>query len=273
MSHLTGRTAVVTGAARGQGRSHALALAAAGADVVAIDLCGQIDHVPYKMSEPEDLSETARLAEDLPGTLTPVIADVRDGAAMEKAVAGLSRIDIVVANAGIWTKHGPFWEFDPASWQNVLDVNLTGEWNTVRVCVPTMIEAGNGGSVVLIGSSSGLKSRRNMAPYTVTKRAIVALAEVMAIELGPFGIRVNSVHPGNVDTPMIRNEALAALFVPHIAEPTEEDVRRVAAERGVLGVPWVPPETISAAVMWLVSDAAKHVTGVALPVDTGSVLN
>jgi (+)-trans-carveol dehydrogenase len=270
MGRLDGKVAFVTGAARGQGRSHAVRLAQEGADVIAVDLCRQIDSVPYGMATPDDLAETVKEVEALDRRIVAREADVRDSAALKAAVdegfAQLGRLDIVLANAGIFstaTAH----EMDDQTWQDMIDVNLTGVWKTCKAAIPHLLAQGDGGAIVLTSSTAGLKGFPGFAHYVSAKHGVVGLMRTLALELAPHRIRVNSVHPTTVDTDMVQNDALYQLFNPD--SPTRDAFRQVSSEMQALPIPWVEPVDISNAILWLVSDEARYVTGVTLPVDAG----
>ncbi|MGV0834764.1 mycofactocin-coupled SDR family oxidoreductase [Mycolicibacterium thermoresistibile] len=266
---LRGRVAFVTGAARGQGRAHAVKLAAEGADVIAVDLCDQIASVPYPLASSEDLAATVKLVEDLGGRIVARQADVRDRNALQQALqAGLDefgRLDIVIANAGI----APL-QAGAEGWRDVIDVNLTGVHHTVEVAVPTLVEQGDGGSIVLISSVAGLVGMGGSDPgalaYTAAKHGIVGLMRQYANLLAAHSIRVNSVHPTGVKTPMIDND-----FTRQFLQQVVAEAERPMDMGNALPVQAVEPEDIANAVAWLVSDAGRYVTGVALPVDAGSV--
>jgi (+)-trans-carveol dehydrogenase len=264
--------AFVTGAARGQGRSHALRLAEEGADIIAVDLCDQIDTVEFAMSKPEDLEETVRAVEALDRRIVAEVADVRDQGALDAVVQrGLSefgRLDIVSANAGI-TGVAPTWEIKEKEWQDMLDVNLTGVWHTVKAALPSMIEAGNGGSIVLTSSLCGIQGLENVAHYTAAKHGVIGLMRTLANEVGRHKIRVNSVLPGNVATPMILNDVVYELFCPDVDNPGRADVEPINKEFTSMDVAYMEPRDISNAILWLSSDEARYVTGVALSVDAG----
>jgi SDR family mycofactocin-dependent oxidoreductase len=263
-----GKVALITGAARGQGRSHAVRLAAEGADVIALDICRQIDTVPYPLATPADLAGTASEVEALDRRVVTAEVDVRDAEAMAGAVADGARelggVDIVLANAGIGMV-----DLDvapPTAFRDVLDVNLVGVWNTVHAAAPIMIEQGRGGSIVLTGSTMGLIGRGGSGNggadgYVASKHAIVGLTRTWANWLARFNIRVNSVHPTGVSTPMILNEALQGVLASLPADGPDMT--------NLLDVQLIEPRDVSAAVAWLVSDEARYVTGVALPVDAG----
>jgi SDR family mycofactocin-dependent oxidoreductase len=263
---LDGKVAFITGAARGQGRSHAVRLAADGADIIAVDICRQIDGVPYPMATLEDLDQTVKEVEALGQRIVARQADVRDEAGIRAAfgagVAELGPAEIVVANAGIATMS--LHETGEA-WQAVIDVNLTGTFHTVEAALPAMIEHGRGGAIVLISSSAGLTgiggpSRGGLA-YTASKHGVVGLMRSYANNLAPRRIRVNSVHPTGVRTPMVENDALREFLT---ANPEAGN-----AIANALPVDMVESADIAGAVAWLVSDDARYVTGITLAVDAG----
>jgi SDR family mycofactocin-dependent oxidoreductase len=264
---LAGRVAYVTGAARGQGRSHCVRLARAGADVVAIDACGRVaEHNGYEPATPEDLAETVRLVEGEGRKILAREVDVRDAAGQQRMIADaieqFGRLDIVVANAGV-LNWGRLWEISAEQWQETLDTNLTGLWHTVKACVPPMIEAGNGGSIITISSAAGIKAVPGCGHYCASKFGVVGLTNSLAVELGEFGIRVNSVHPYGTDTPMGNDLSMYKVFQDHPhyihsyspgALPTES----LAA-----------PDLISDIVVWLASDASSLLTAAQIPADKG----
>ncbi|MFF3572618.1 mycofactocin-coupled SDR family oxidoreductase [Nocardia jiangxiensis] len=275
MGQLEGKVALVTGAARGQGRSHAIRLAQEGADIIALDICGEIASTAYHGSTVEDLDETARAVEKTGRRVRTEVADVRDLSALERAVAAgideFGRLDTVVANAGIFSS-APLHELTEDQWQEMVDINLTGVWKTMRVTVPRLIEQGQGGSIVLISSTGGLQGFPNFAHYVAAKHGVTGLARTAANELAPHKIRCNSVHPSSVLTDMIDHEAMYRLFRPDLDKPTHEDFRDACqAGMNLLPIPWLEPVDISNAVVWLASDASRYVTGVALPVDAGAM--
>lgn len=272
MGKLDGKVALVTGAARGQGRSHALRLAGEGADIIALDMCQQIGTVPYPMATPDDLAETQALVEEMDRRIIASQADVRDGAALQTAVdegvSALGRLDIVSANAGILSI-GVSWELEQRAWQDMIDVNLTGVWNTCKAAIPSIIDGGRGGSLILTSSQVGLKGMANIAHYVAAKHGVIGLMRTLAIELAPHNVRVNAVCPANVSTGMFVNDAITRLFVPGVENPSEEQFAAAAGGINLLPVPWIEPQDVSNAVLWLASDEARYVTGVALPVDAG----
>ena len=272
MGRVSDKVAFVTGAARGQGRSHALRLAEEGADIIAIDLAEEIDTVKplYPAATEADLAETVKMIEALDRRVVATKADVRDYAAVKAAVddgiAQLGRLDIVVANAGIFVFGDRTEDVTEQQWADVIDVNLTGVWHTAKAAIPVMAD---GGSIVITSSTAGIKGTPNVAPYTASKHAVVGLMKTLALELAPRSIRVNSVHPTGVATDMILNEATFKLFLPDVEHPTREQAAEVFATTNALPIPWVEPRDISNAVLWLASDEARYVTGVMLPVDAG----
>lgn len=269
---VAGKLALITGAARGQGRSHALRLAGEGADVIAIDICERIPSTPYEGSDVSDLNETVRLVEALGRRAVGIVADVRSSASMRAAVAaGTASIgtpDIVCANAGI-VSFGPTLELDDAAWRDVIDIDLTGVFNTLQAVVPSMIGSGRPASVIITGSSQAIKAVPNLAHYVSAKHGLIGLMKVLALELAEHGIRVNCVHPTAVDTHMIHNAPTYELFLPDTTDPTREDVEPVFASLHALNLPWLQPGDVSNAVLWLASDESRFVTGSNLVVDGG----
>ena len=266
---LQGRVAFVTGAARAQGRAHAVRLAREGADIIALDICASAsDTVTYTPATPEDLSETVRLVEAEGRKILARAGDIRDDPTVRQLVADgmeqFGRLDIVVANAGVlgW---GRVWELSDEQWDTVIGVNLTGTWRTLRAAIPAMIEAGNGGSIVVVSSSAGLKATPGNGHYSASKFGLTALTNTLAIELGEYGIRVNSIHPYSIDTPMIEPEAMMDIFAKH--------------PRFVHSFPPMPmqykgfmaAEEVSDVVAWLAGDGAGTVTGMQIPVDKGAL--
>jgi SDR family mycofactocin-dependent oxidoreductase len=278
MKRLAGKVAFITGAARGQGRSHALHLAREGADIIAIDVCEDIDTVPYSGATMDDFDETVRQVEDLDQRIVAVKADVRSLGQLQEAVSGgveaLGRLDIVVANAGICTIAKTL-EIEPAMWQRMIDINLTGVWNTMKASVPIIRQGGRGGSVIITSSVSGLKAVPQLGHYTSAKHGVIGLAKTLAIELGSELIRVNVICPTNVDTDMINNDVVRKIFLSHLENPTREDALDPSSpyhDFHVMPIPWVEASDISEAVVFLASDAARYITGVTLPVDAGCVI-
>lgn len=275
MGRVDGKVAFITGVARGQGRSHAVRLAEEGADIVGVDALVGFDTMPYPMGTQDDMEETARLIEKTGRTALLTRADVRDRDALQEAVstgvAELGRLDIVCANAGISPPGGPVWTIPAQQWQDVIDINLTGVFNTLAVTVPAIQAAGNGGSIIVTASGAGLRSAQNLGDYNASKHAVVGLAQTLANEVAKEGIRVNVIAPGTVNTPMVTaNEVQFKVFRPDLENPTLEDCRGIFEMIMPMGNAWVDPEDISNAVVFLASDEARYVTGIVMPVDQGS---
>jgi (+)-trans-carveol dehydrogenase len=274
MSKLEGKVAFVTGAARGQGRSHAERLAADGADIVAVDICADTDTVPYPLGTADELAETASLVEQTGRRCVTATADVRSleqlGAAVDLAKEAFGQIEILVANAGIWSSSTESWTLDEDTWQTMIDVNLTGQWKTAKAVVPTMVEQGTGGAITITSSSIGLKATAGNVHYTTAKHGVIGLVRTLAHELAPHDIRVNAVCPTAVRSMMITNDSLYSLFRPDLESPSLSDAEPPLADLNMLDVSLIEPADVSAAISWLVSDDARYVTGIALPVDAGS---
>ncbi|MGQ0629492.1 MAG: mycofactocin-coupled SDR family oxidoreductase [Sporichthyaceae bacterium] len=283
MGRVEGKVAFITGAARGQGRAHALRLATEGADIIAIDACASMDPVQYAMPDPAELDSLAKEIEALGRKVFTRVVDVRDGAAVEQAakdgVQALGgRLDIVIANAGVWAVSVDE-PTDPALrravWKTTLDINTTGVWNTVEAATPLMIAAGNGGAMVFTNSIQGMRYASNhdlsLTAYTASKHALVGLLRCTARDLGEHAIRVNSVHPTGVLTGMIAHETMGAYAEKH---PRLGEVMGniLSAEAGGDPVPLVDLQDITEAVLYLVSDSGRYITGVTLPVDAGALL-
>ena len=275
MKRVEGKVALVTGAARGQGREHAVRLAEEGADIIAVDICAPVETVNYPMPEPEDLNETARLVEKSGRRVVTETVDVRDqaglAAAVEAGVAQLGGLDIVVANAGILSiaLDEPTSREDRAAvWATTLDVNLTGAWNTLEVVTPYLVNGGKGGAIVITASTQGLNYAANndlaLTAYTASKHGLVGLMRCAAADLAPHNIRVNSIHPTGVNTPMVTNEVMTEYGAKH---PRLGDLMGNLLPVGV-----VEPWDISEAVLYLVGDSGRYITGVTLPVDAGHLL-
>jgi SDR family mycofactocin-dependent oxidoreductase len=274
VGRVEGKVAFISGAARGQGRSHAVLLASEGADIIGFDLCGPLATTGYEPASRDDLEETERLVEKEGRRMIGYQADVRDYKAVESglrvAVAELGgRLDIVAANAGIVT-YGRAHELTEEVWQETIDVNLTGVWHTIKAAVPLMIAAGNGGSITITSSLAGLVGMANTVHYTATKHGVVGMMKTLVNELGQFSIRVNTMHPTNVDTHMLHNPGTYALFQPDEPNPTREGAMRNAAEMHVLPISQIEPIDMSNALLFLASDDARFVTGATLPIDAGA---
>jgi SDR family mycofactocin-dependent oxidoreductase len=272
MGLLDGKVAFITGVARGQGRSHALTLGREGANIIGVDLCQKPSSIPYAGATAEDLEETVRLVEGVGAKIIAEQADVRDlrkmQAVFDAGIAQFGRVDIVLPNAGICAG-GLTWEITPEDWQEMLDINLTGPWNTVRVAIPTMIKQGSGGSIVFTGSVDALKGSANISSYAAAKHGITGLMRSLANEVGQYGIRVNSINPGHVDTLMLGNHFVWRLFRPDLKDPTKDDVVDSFAGTNLLPQPWMEPQDVSNAILYLVSDAGRCVTGSTQLLDSG----
>lgn len=268
---LRGKTAVITGAARGIGRAQAVRFAEEGADIIAIDVCGPIESVQVPPSTPQDLAETARLVEQAGGRIVTEIVDVRNELrdVVDRGAAEFDGIDIVCATAGI-TSRGAAIELSEAAWRTMLDINLTGVWNTCTATAPHLIERG-AGSMVLTSSIAGLRGLVGVAHYTAAKHGVVGLMLSLAHDLAPHGVRVNCVHPTNVDTPLIQNDVVRSGFRPDLDRPpTRDEFATAATQMNLLAVPWVQPVDIANASLFLASDEARYITAISLPVDAGS---
>jgi (+)-trans-carveol dehydrogenase len=272
---VAGKVALVTGAARGQGRSHAVRLAEEGADIIAVDICAAVDSVAYALASPDDLATTARAIEAQDRRVISHVADVRDfdslRAAVDDGVAQLGRLDIICANAGI-ISYGLSHELSESTWRDVIDTNLTGVWHTIKASVPHVIAGGRGGSIVITSSAAGLRAYPNVAHYVAAKHGLVGLMRAVALELAPHGIRVNTVHPMSVDTEMVHNPNTYALFAPDMDHPTRETIADRFQTLSAMPIPWAQVEDITNAVLFLASDEARYVTGVTLPVDGGTTI-
>jgi SDR family mycofactocin-dependent oxidoreductase len=277
MGLVDGKVALVTGAGRGQGRSHALKLAAEGADVIAVDIGGgQVETISYDLASEADLDTTVSAIEAMGRRAVKAIADVRSlsdlQAAADAGLSELGKIDIVCANAGIGS-WAVAWEMTEQQWKDMIDINLTGVFNATRAALPSMVERGEGGSVVLTSSTAGLRAYANTAHYTAAKHGVIGLMKVLAQEAGPHRIRVNAVCPTTVRTPLVINDSTFELFAPHLEHPTEDDVREPFESLNILpGVAWIEPSDVSDAVLFLCSDAARYITGVPLPIDAGNTV-
>jgi len=270
-----GKVAFITGAARGQGRSHAVRLAQEGADIIAVDVCADIPGAPYAGATEEDLAQTVKEVEALDRRIVAMKADVRDfdalKAAVDDGVAQLGRLDIVSANAGISTQMATADQLDEAAWRDMIDINLTGVWHTAKAAIGHLKAGGRGGSIILTSSEAGIRGYQNIAHYVSAKHGVVGLMRTLALELAPDRIRVNSIHPTQVDTPMIQNQATYSLFTGR-DDATKDDFAEASSKVIALPIPWVEPVDISNALLWLASDEARYVTGVPLPVDGGNFL-
>lgn len=273
-----GKVAFVTGAARGQGRNHAVAMAREGADIIAVDICEQIDTSEIELATEADLAETARLVEAEGRRVVARKVDVRDGDALrtivDEGVAELGRLDVVCANAGI-VEFGQTVEFEEQRWDDVVGVNLKGVWNTCRVAVPHIRAHGDGGSLILTSSVCGLIGIPNLGAYNSAKHGVVGLMRTLAIELGPDRIRVNSVHPATVETPMTDNTVHFKLYFGEDTQPTREEAVAPGSPLhavNALPIPWMHVDDITNAVLFLASDEGRYITGITMPIDAGYVV-
>jgi SDR family mycofactocin-dependent oxidoreductase len=279
MGRVQGKVAFITGAARGQGRSHAVRLAEEGADIIAVDLCHDIDTLGYKLATPDDLKETARLVEKLDRRIVTAQADVRERAqltaALERGIAELGKVDIVVAQAGIAGMQG-----NPPlqAWTDVMDTNLIGVINAVHAALPHLQA---GASVIATGSTAAYMDALPMqqvgndpggVAYMHAKRALSAYMHNLAREVAPLMIRVNVIHPTNVNTDMLQSEPMYKSFRPDLEHPTREDATPAFYAQQAMPIPWIEPVDISNAVLYLASDEARYVTGMQLRVDAGGYL-
>jgi SDR family mycofactocin-dependent oxidoreductase len=267
-TRLGGKVALVTGAARGQGRAHAQRLSAEGADVILVDIAGPLPaSVPYDSPTPDDLAETARLVAANGRRVVSAAVDVRDrdalSASVDKGVAELGRLDVIVANAGICCP-APWDQISSEAFRDTIDTNVIGTWNTVMAGAPHIIDGGRGGSIVLIGSAAGVKMQAFMVHYTASKHAITGMARAFAAELGRHRIRVNSLHPGAVATPMGTGRMRDALQSAADSYPHLQGLHKPLLPEGI-----AQPEDIADAVAWLASDESKFVTASAVSVDLG----
>ncbi|UNX54218.1 mycofactocin-coupled SDR family oxidoreductase [Georgenia sp. TF02-10] len=272
---VAGKVAFISGAARGQGRSHAVRLAEEGADIIAFDICKDVETNQFPGPTPEDLAETVRQVEALDRRIIAREADVRDfdavKAVADEGFAELGRVDIVAGNAGITGELAQADVMSEVGWQTMLDVNLTGVWHTVKAAVPHLKAGGNGGSIILTSSTAGIKGYENLSHYVAAKHGVVGLMKSLTLELSRESIRVNTIHPTSVDTDMIQNEAFYQLFRPDLDNPGKEDLREVMLGMNALPVPWVEAIDISNALLFLASDEARYITGMELKVDAGQL--
>jgi SDR family mycofactocin-dependent oxidoreductase len=271
-----GKVAFVSGAARGQGRSHAVRLAEEGADIIAVDICGPIDNLAYPHSTPEDLAETVELVKAQNRRIVAAEVDVRDydalKALVDRGAEQLGRLDIIVANAGVGTDGRKLHKIRENVWQDMIDINLSGVWHTVKAGVPHILSGGRGGSIVLTSSVGGRKAYPNTGHYIAAKHGVIGLMRAFAVELGQDMIRVNAVLPSQVSTTMVMNDSTFRLFRPDLPNPGPDDFAPISQMMHTLPVPWVDAIDISNAVLFLASDESRYVTGVSLPVDAGALL-
>jgi SDR family mycofactocin-dependent oxidoreductase len=268
VGRMEGKVALITGAARGQGRSHAIRLGEEGADIIAIDACTDVGAAPYPLGSAEDLAETAKLVENLDRRIVTRQADVRDWAqlkaAVDDGVSELGHLDVVLANAGI-LNFGPMWELTDEQFETMIDINLSGVWRTVKAVIPTLIEQGTGGSIILTSSVAGLKGFGYVGAYSAAKHGVVGLMRSLVNEVSAYNIRVNCVNPTTVDTDMIQHPAAYEFF----QVDNRDDFGAAFQTFHTMPVPWVEKSDISSAVLYLASDESRYVTGLTLAVDAG----
>lgn len=275
MGDLTGRVAFVTGAARGQGRAYAVRLAREGADVIISDICAPVSEtIPYVAATPEDLAETERLVKAEGRSVLARAVDIRDDAALRRLVADgvqqFGRLDILIANAGVLS-WGRVWELSDEQWNTVIDVNLTGTWRTLRAVIPAMIDAGNGGSIVIVSSASGVKATPGNGHYSASKHGLTALTNSLALELGEYGIRVNSINPYSIATPMILNEAMLGILSAHPSylNAYAPMPYQPSAKGGGKRSDFMSAEEAAEVVVWLAGDRSGVLSGSQILVDRG----
>jgi SDR family mycofactocin-dependent oxidoreductase len=271
---LDGKTVLITGGARGQGRAHAVTSAREGADVILLDITKQIESANYPLATADDMAETVRQVEQLDRRALSFDADVRDQDQLDEVVAGgiaeFGKIDILIANAGIWTR-APFWEMTDDMWQDMMDVNLTGVWKSAKAVAPHMIERQTG-SIVITSSVNGLEPGMNYAHYVATKHGVIGLMKNIALELAPHGVRCNSINPGAILTPMTNQQGAWDMFAGHEGGTRDDLIAGGYSFHALKGTSFMPPEVIANTALYLNSDLAATVTGVTIPVDAGHML-
>jgi len=276
MGRLDGKVVLVSGVARSQGRSHALRFAEEGADVIGFDILGEIKGSPSAPATQADMDETVRQVEALDRRIIATKADVRDyagvKAAVDDGVAQLGRLDVVLGNAGVFTSPSPAEDMEDDIFMDTLDINVAGVWRTAKAAIPHLKKNDHGGSIIITSSVAGLMGYPNFAHYVASKHAVVGLMRTLALELAPHHIRVNSVHPGSVNTVMVTNDTIARLFRPDLENPTVDDFKEVAKQMNPMGIEMLESFDISNAMVFLASDEARYITGVTLPVDAGSMV-
>jgi SDR family mycofactocin-dependent oxidoreductase len=275
MGRLDNKVAFITGAAHGQGRAHAVRFAEEGADIIAVDILEHIDTVHYELGTQEDLDETVRQVEALDRRIVTAKADVRDlaalTAAVDKGVAELGRLDFIICNAGI-SNIKPALEITETDWDDVVDIDQKGIFLTVKAGLPHILAHGEGGAIIITSSAAGLHAFSGLAHYASAKHGVVGLMRVLAVEFGPQKIRVNTIHPTQVNTPMLMNSYSYRLFCPDVENPTKEDFEPRSQAMHTLPVPYVEGVDIANAAVFLCSDEARYITGATLPVDAGADL-
>lgn len=272
MKRFENKVVFVTGAARGQGKNHAIRFAREGADIIAVDACDSIETVLYEGPTELDLADTAAQVEAAGGRIIARKVDVRDLAGLQATVAegvdAFGRLDVIVGNAGI-VGYGKLVEMSELEWQTMIDIDLTGVWKTIRAGVPAMIMAGNGGNVVLTSSTAGWKALNTLGHYVAAKHGVVGLSRNLANEVAEYGIRVNALAPTNVNTIMLNNSGVFRMFRPDLENPTLDDAMSGFKEHHLIKEPWLEVDDVSNAVLWMCSDEARYMTGTIFQIDMG----
>jgi SDR family mycofactocin-dependent oxidoreductase len=278
MGRVEGKIALVTGAARGQGRNHALRLAEQGAHIIALDICEDIPTVPYALSTDDDLLETVEGVEKRGRRVFSAKVDIRNldhlTEVVAQAVADLGGLDIVSAGAGVCS-YGNVLDLTAQQWSELIDVNLTGAFNTAKASIPHILQQGRGGSVIFTSSVCGVGVAPGIGHYNASKFGVVGLAKTLAAELGQHYVRVNALCPTNVATPMFQNDSTWKLFFPNVENPTQADAEAegsAARQMHAIPVPWVEPDDVTNALLYLASDDGRYVTGTTMIVDAGRLL-
>jgi (+)-trans-carveol dehydrogenase len=275
MGRVEGKVALITGGARGQGRNHALKLAEQGADIIVLDMCENLATIPYGLASQDDFDETAASVEKLGRRVVAAKVDIREADQLTdvvaKAVSDLGGLDIVCANAGICS-FGQVLDITAEQWKEMIDVNLTGAFNTAKASIPHILAQGRGGSVIFTASLSGIAAVRNIGHYNASKSGVIGLAKTLALELGEHHIRVNSICPTNVDSPMFQNLATMRIFAPGVERPGPAELEAAAREQHVIPIPSLDINDVTNAVMYLASDDGRYVTGTTFLIDGGRLL-
>jgi (+)-trans-carveol dehydrogenase len=275
MSQFADQVVLVTGAARGQGRSHAIGFAAGGARIIAVDVCRDVEGLSYGMATKDDLEETASSVRTAGGEVVTAVADVRSQADLDAAVSqgldAFGRLDHVVANAGVFTMSPTSWEMTDEQWDATIDINLSGVWRTCKAAIPALIEGGRGGSITITSSTNGYRGEHGHPAYNASKLGLVALMRTLAAELGQHHVRVNTIHPMTVKTPMMWNDAMVGLFIPGETTATlDQDLWWSGlASMNILPVGAMEPEDVTAVAMFLASDQGRYITASEIPIDGG----
>ena len=275
MGLLQDRVALITGGARGMGRAHAVTCAREGAHVILFDVPGELEGVGYGTATTSDLKETVGLVEEHGRRAIAVEGDTRSQAALDGAVSAaldaFGRLDIAIANAGIWSRGPKFWELTEAQWDQMIAINLTGTWKTVKAVAPVMTER-RSGSIVVTGSINGLEPGDHYTHYSTSKHGVLGLMKNMALELSPYGVRCNAICPGATDTPLANHQQAYDMFAGHEGGTVEEWSEGGYRYNALAGRSWLDPQTMADAALFLNSDLASAITGATVPVDAGHLL-